>query len=105
MSFAETFQLATGRSAPAADGAMPRRFICVLPQGSDVAPVVAEARGWLDELGVAGEVALHVAMGPWALSAGLDWRAEPPPPPRPPGTARGAVSKRHDQAREVGADP
>jgi CRISPR-associated endonuclease Cas3-HD len=102
MSFAETFKLATGRSVPQADGATPRRFIYALPQGSDVAPVVAEVRGWLDELGVAAEVALHVAMGSWALSAGLDWREDPHRPAIVIGTSEVLVSKALNRAFGVG---
>ena len=41
-----------------------------LPQGSAVEPVVAEVRGWLDRLGLADEVGVHVAMGIWAASHG-----------------------------------
>lgn len=102
MSFAEAFKMATGRSAPAADDAMPRRFIYALPQGSDVAPLVAEVRGWLDGLGVAGEVALHVAMGSWALSAGPDWREDPHRPAIVIGTSEVLVSKALNRAFGVG---
>jgi CRISPR-associated endonuclease Cas3-HD len=102
VSFAEAFQMATGRSAPAADGATPRRFIYVLPQGSDVAPVVAEVRGWLDELAIADQVALHVAMGSWALSAGLDWREDPHRPAIVIGTSEVLASKALNRAFGVG---
>jgi CRISPR-associated endonuclease Cas3-HD len=103
ISFAEAYRAATGRSAPAADGTAPRRFIYALPQGSAVAPVVAEARGWLDELAIAGKVALHVAMGSWALSYGLDWREDPHRPAIVIGTSEVLVSKALNRA--FGAGP
>lgn len=94
--------MATGRTAPEADGAAPRRFIYALPQGSDVAPVVAEVRGWLGELAIAGEVALHVAMGSWARSDGLDWREDPHRPAIVIGTSEVLVSKALNRAFGVG---
>src|SRR6266568_4841294 len=101
MSFSDIFQLTTGLSAPG-DGMTPRRFIYVLPQGSDVAPVVAEARGWLDALGIADEVALHVSMSVGAQSFGPDWREDPHRPAIVIGTSEVLVSKALNRAFGVG---
>jgi hypothetical protein len=69
-----------------------------LPQGSAVEPVVAEVRGWLDRLGLADEVGVHVAMGIWAASHGLDWREDMHRPAVVIGTAEVLVSKALNRA-------
>jgi CRISPR-associated endonuclease/helicase Cas3 len=102
MSFAEVFQMVTGRRTPTADGRECRRFIYVLPQGSDIAPVVGEARGWLDALGVADEVALHAPMSVGAQSFGPDWRADMHRPAIVIGTSEVLVSKALNRAFGVG---
>src|SRR5260370_42010209 len=102
MSFAEIFQLTTGLSAPG-DGMTPRRVIYMLPQGSDVAPVVAEVRGWLNALGIADEVALHVSMSIGAQPFGLDWREDKRRPPVRIRTTEGLGGQTLDRA--VGRAP
>jgi CRISPR-associated endonuclease Cas3-HD len=97
MSFAEIFHATTGLSAPD-DGMTPRRFIYALPRGSDVAPVVAEARGWLDALGITDKVALHVSMSVGAQSFGLDWREDMHRPAIVIGTSEMLVSKALNRA-------
>src|SRR5260370_36629128 len=80
----------------------PRRVIYMLPQGSDVAPVVAEVRGWLNALGIADEVALHVSMSIGAQSFGLDWREDMHRPAIVIGTSEVLVSKALNRAFGVG---
>ena len=41
----------------------PRRLVYALPQRSLVEQVAGEAARWLENLGLSGEVALHVVMG------------------------------------------
>src|SRR5574340_1183973 len=43
--------------------ATPRRLVYALPQRSLVEQVAGQARGWLANLGLADQVALHVVMG------------------------------------------
>jgi CRISPR-associated endonuclease/helicase Cas3 len=74
----------------------------MLPQGSDVAPVAAQARGWLDALGIADEVALHVAMNVGAQSSGRDWREDLHRPAIIIGTSEMLVSKALNRAFGVG---
>ena len=82
-----------------------RRFIYVLPQGSDIAPVVAEARGWLDALGMADDVALHATTGIWAQSFGLDWREDMHRPAIVIGSSEVLASKALNRAFGVGSSP
>jgi hypothetical protein len=98
MSFADLHQMVTGQSGPTGDGTAHRRFIYMLPQGSDVAPAVAQARGWLDELGVASEVALHVSTSAGERSFGLDWRMDLHRPAIVIGTSEMLVSKALNRA-------
>jgi CRISPR-associated endonuclease/helicase Cas3 len=81
----------------------PRRLIYALPQGSVVEPVVAQVRGWLDRLGLADEVGVHVAMGIWAVSHGPDWRADMHRPAVVIGTTEVLVSKALNRAFGVGS--
>jgi CRISPR-associated endonuclease Cas3-HD len=101
--FAETFQLATGLGTPADDGAATRRFVYVLPQGSDIGPAAGEARDWLESLGLVGEVGLHATNGVWAQSSGPDWRADMHRPAIVIGTSQALVSKALNRA--FGAGP
>ena len=70
----------------------PRRLIYALPQRSLVDQVASEARKWLDNLGLADQVALHVAMGgrPTTL---MDWRLDMHKPAIVVGTVDSLVSK------------
>jgi len=54
-------------------GVTPRRLVYALPQRSLVDQVAGEARAWLDRLGLAEKVALHVVMGGRGETHG-DWR-------------------------------
>ena len=69
-----------------------RRLIWALPQGSLPEPVAAEVRGWLTELELTGEVALHVVTGGRADAAG-DWRENMHLPAIVVGTTDTLVSK------------
>ena len=80
----------------------PRRLIHALPQGTVVEPAVAQVRGWLDRLGLADEVGVHVAMGIWAQSHGPDWREDMHRPAVVIGTAEVLVSKALNRAFGVG---
>src|SRR5260370_6230876 len=51
----------------------PRRLIYALPQRSLVEQVAAQVEGWLDRLGLTGQVALHVVMGGEGSSQ-WEWR-------------------------------
>ena len=81
----------------------PRRLMYALPQGSVVEPVVAQVRGWLDRLGLADEVGVHVATGIWAISHGPDWRADMHRPAVVIGTTEVLVSKALNRAFGVGS--
>jgi CRISPR-associated endonuclease/helicase Cas3 len=70
----------------------PRRLIYALPQRSLADQVAAQARGWLEALGLADEVALHVALGGRGESRG-DWRENPHRPAIVIGPADSLVSK------------
>src|SRR5215469_1043298 len=70
-----------------------RRLVYAMPQGSVVEPVVSDVRAWLDQLGLADAVALHVAMGTWAESQGSDWREDMHRPAIIVGTSEVLVSK------------
>jgi hypothetical protein len=94
--------MATGLSTPADAGAATRRFIYVLPQGSDLAPAVGEARDWLESLGLADEVGLHATNGVWAQSSGPDWRVDMHRPAIVIGTSEALLSKALNRAFGVG---
>jgi CRISPR-associated endonuclease/helicase Cas3 len=70
----------------------PRRLVYALPQRSLVDQVAGEARVWLDRLGLAGKVALHVVMGGRGETQG-DWRQNMHQPAIVVGTVDSLVSK------------
>jgi CRISPR-associated endonuclease/helicase Cas3 len=70
----------------------PRRLVYALPQRSLVDQVAGEARAWLDRLGLAEKVALHVVMGGRGETQG-DWRENMHQPAIVVGTVDSLVSK------------
>ncbi len=70
----------------------PRRLVYALPQRSLVEQVAGEARRWLENLGLAGQVALHVVMG-GAGESQLQWRLDMHKPAIVVGTVDSLVSK------------
>jgi CRISPR-associated endonuclease/helicase Cas3 len=72
--------------------ATPRRLIYVLPQRGLTEMAVANTRAWLENLGLADQVALHVPMGAQAQSRG-DWRQDMHRPAIIIGTADVLLSK------------
>ena len=72
--------------------ATPRRLIYALPQRSLVDQVAGETREWLANLGLTGEVALHVVMGGRGETQG-EWRDEMHKPAIVVGTVDSLVSK------------
>jgi CRISPR-associated endonuclease/helicase Cas3 len=81
-------------------GGTPRRLIYALPQRSLTEQVSAEVRGWLVNLGLTDEVALHVAMGARWETEG-DWRDDLHKPAIVLGTADALVSKALNRALGV----
>jgi CRISPR-associated endonuclease/helicase Cas3 len=79
----------------------PRRLIYALPQRGLADQVVGDARGWLGKLGLADEVALHVALGARGESAG-DWRENPHQPAIVVGTVDSLVSKALNRGYGIG---
>ncbi|HVT70494.1 MAG TPA: CRISPR-associated endonuclease Cas3'' [Trebonia sp.] len=71
---------------------VPRRLLYVLPQRGLAEPAAARTRAWLENLGLADQVALHVPMGAYALSRG-DWRQDMHRPAIIIGTADVLLSK------------
>jgi CRISPR-associated endonuclease/helicase Cas3 len=72
--------------------AVPRRLVYALPQRSLVEQVAGEAGRWLQNLGLADQVALHVVMGGEGGSQRL-WRVEMDRPAIVIGTVDSLVSK------------
>jgi CRISPR-associated endonuclease/helicase Cas3 len=70
----------------------PRRLVYALPQRSLVDQVAIETRAWLDRLGFAEKVALHVVMGGRGETQG-DWRENMHQPAIVVGTVDSLVSK------------
>jgi CRISPR-associated endonuclease/helicase Cas3 len=70
----------------------PRRLVYALPQRSLVDQVAGEARAWLDRLGLAEKVALHVVMGGRGETQG-EWRENMHRPAIVVGTVDSLVSK------------
>ena len=70
----------------------PRRLVYVLPRRAVLDEVPGLVRTWLENLGLAGEVALHVALGDRGASTG-DWREDMHRPAIVVGTAETLVSK------------
>jgi CRISPR-associated endonuclease/helicase Cas3 len=56
-------------------GSTPRRLVYALPPGSLAEPAAGQAAGWLANLGLADQVALHVVTGGARESPG-DWRMD-----------------------------
>jgi CRISPR-associated endonuclease/helicase Cas3 len=82
-------------------GTTPRRLVYALPQRSLVDQVAGEARTWLDKLGLADEVALHVVMGGRGESQG-DWRENLHRPAIVVGTVDSLVSKALNRGYGIG---
>lgn len=82
--------------------AVPRRLIYALPQRSLVEQVAGEAAGWLDRLGLSGEVALHVVMGGEDKTGQWDWRRNMHRPAIVVGTVDSLVSKALNRGYGVG---
>jgi CRISPR-associated endonuclease/helicase Cas3 len=76
---------------PDRDG-VPRRLVYALPQRSLVEQVAGEAGRWLENLGLAGQVALHVVMG-GAGESQRQWRLDMHQPAIVVGTVDSLVSK------------
>jgi CRISPR-associated endonuclease/helicase Cas3 len=70
----------------------PCRLVYALPQRSLVDQVAGECRRWLDNLGLADQVALHVVMGGVKASLG-EWREDMHKPAIVVGTVDSLVSK------------
>jgi CRISPR-associated endonuclease/helicase Cas3 len=79
----------------------PRRLIYALPQRSLVDQVAGDARTWLENLGLADEVALHVVMGSRGESRG-DWRENMHQPAIVVGTVDSLVSKALNRGYGIG---
>jgi CRISPR-associated endonuclease/helicase Cas3 len=79
----------------------PRRLIYALPQRGLPDQVAGDARNWLAKLGLADEVALHVALGARGESAG-DWRENLHKPAIVVGTADSLVSKALNRGYGIG---
>jgi len=82
-------------------GGPPRRLVYALPQRALADQVAADVRAWLGNLGLAGEVALHVAMAGRAESQG-DWRDDMHRPAIVIGPADALASKALNRAYGVG---
>ena len=82
-------------------GGTPRRLIYALPQRSLVEQVANEVASWLDRLGLAGEVALHVVMGGAGASQG-QWRQDMHLPAIVVGTVDSLVSKALNRGYGIG---
>jgi CRISPR-associated endonuclease Cas3-HD len=82
--------------------ATPRRLVYVLPQGSLVEPVAAQAAEWLTRLGLIDQVGLHIVPG-GPDSGGVRWRRDMHCPAIVIGCADYLVSKALNRA--VGTSP
>jgi CRISPR-associated endonuclease/helicase Cas3 len=79
----------------------PRRLVYALPQRSLVEQVAGEAGRWLANLGLSGEVALHVVMGGRGESQ-RQWRQEMHKPAIVVGTVDSLVSKALNRGYGIG---
>jgi CRISPR-associated endonuclease/helicase Cas3 len=79
----------------------PRRLIYALPQRSLVEEVAGEVARWLDNLGLADEVALHVVMGGEGSSQ-RQWRVDMHKPAIVVGTVDSLVSKALNRGYGIG---
>ena len=82
-------------------GGTPRRLVYALPQRSLVEQVAGEAGRWLANLGLAGEVALHVVMG-GAGESQRQWRLDMHKPAIVVGTVDSLVSKALNRGYGIG---
>jgi CRISPR-associated endonuclease/helicase Cas3 len=71
----------------------PRRLIYALPQRSLVEQTAGEAEKWLANLGLTGQVALHVVMGGTSADEQRQWRLDMHKPAIVVGTVDSLVSK------------
>src|SRR6266699_1416719 len=81
--------------------ATPRRLIYALPQRSLVEQVAGEASRWLDRLGLADKVALHVVMGGEGATQ-WQWRRDMHRPAIVIGTVDSLVSKALNRGYGIG---
>jgi CRISPR-associated endonuclease/helicase Cas3 len=79
----------------------PRRLVYALPQRSLVEQVAGEAARWLENLGLSGEVALHVVMG-GAGDSQRRWRLDMHKPAIVVGTVDSLVSKALNRGYGIG---
>lgn len=82
-------------------GGTPRRLMYALPQRSLVEQVAGEAARWLENLGLSGEVALHVVMG-GAGESQRQWRLDMHKPAIVVGTVDSLVSKALNRGYGIG---
>ena len=82
-------------------GGTPRRLVYALPQRSLVEQVAGEAGRWLENLGLSGEVALHVVMG-GAGESQRQWRLDMHKPAIVVGTVDSLVSKALNRGYGIG---
>ena len=85
----------------AAPDSAPRRLVYALPQRSLVDQVAGEVRRWLANLGLAGQVALHVVMGGTGESQ-RQWRLDMHQPAIVVGTVDSLVSKALNRGYGIG---
>lgn len=81
--------------------ATPRRLVYALPQRSLVEQVASEVAQWLANLGLSGEVALHVVMGGEGASQ-RQWRVDMHRPAIVVGTVDSLVSKALNRGYGIG---
>jgi CRISPR-associated endonuclease/helicase Cas3 len=79
----------------------PRRLVYALPQRSLVEQVAREAERWVANLGLTGEVAVHVVMGGEGKTQG-DWRQNMHQPAIVVGTVDSLVSKALNRGYGIG---
>jgi CRISPR-associated endonuclease/helicase Cas3 len=79
----------------------PRRLVYALPQRSLVEQVAGEAERWLGNLGLTGQVAVHVVMGGEGKTQG-DWRQNMHQPAIVVGTVDSLVSKALNRGYGIG---
>lgn len=82
-------------------GATPRRLVYALPQRSLVEQVAGQVDGWLERLGLAEQVALHVVMGGVGASQ-WRWRQDMHRPAIAIGTVDSLVSKALNRGYGIG---
>jgi CRISPR-associated endonuclease/helicase Cas3 len=80
----------------------PRRLVYALPPRTPLEPAAAQAGRWLARLGLTGQVALHVGMGPPGASP-IDWRMDLDQPAIVLGTTDILVSKAVNRGYATGS--